>query len=209
MKKTKDIIAGTVMAGTMALQGTAGNAQGPIAPTHSAEEIRPFKIHVSDKELVDLKKRIQATKWPDAEIIKDESQGVQLATMQALAKYWATDYDWRKIESKLNAFLGPIVSIIKPRNTNYRCFEVIADRSLAPPMIFHVQFVQPAKQVCLQQSFQNIILGSFNIQFQNQVVFRCKSFHYESGKIDARYFFYYCRGIWMSPWSSVFCATYF
>jgi len=111
MKKTKDIIAGTVMAGTMALQGTPGNAQGPIAPTYSAEEIRPFKIQVSDKELVDLKKRIQATKWPGAEIVKDESQGVQLATMRALAKYWATEYDWRKIESRLNALPQYITTI--------------------------------------------------------------------------------------------------
>jgi pimeloyl-ACP methyl ester carboxylesterase len=60
-------------------------------------------VHIPDSALVDLRHRILATKWPDPEIVKDESQGVQFATMQKLAKYWATDYDWRKIEAKLNA----------------------------------------------------------------------------------------------------------
>jgi pimeloyl-ACP methyl ester carboxylesterase len=103
MKKTKNIIASTVMAGTLAMQAPLSNAQGPVAQANSDEEIRPFKIQVSDKQLADLKNRIQSTKWPDAEIVKDETQGVQLATMKSLAKYWATEYDWRKIESKLNA----------------------------------------------------------------------------------------------------------
>ena len=58
-----------------------------------------------------LKRRILATKWPEQEIVKDESQGVQLATMQALAKYWATDYDWRKVEARLNALPQFITTI--------------------------------------------------------------------------------------------------
>jgi pimeloyl-ACP methyl ester carboxylesterase len=60
-------------------------------------------VNVSEAELTDLKKRILATKWPERETVTDATQGVQLATMQALARYWATDYDWRKIEGKLNA----------------------------------------------------------------------------------------------------------
>ena len=64
-------------------------------------EIRPFEIQVSDEELADLRSRIAATKWPDRET--DASQGVQLETIQALASYWATDYDWRKFEERFAA----------------------------------------------------------------------------------------------------------
>ena len=65
--------------------------------------IRPFRVSVSDAELVDLRKRVRATRWPDRETVKDPSQGVQLATLRELARYWATEHDWRRIESKLNA----------------------------------------------------------------------------------------------------------
>ena len=65
--------------------------------------IRPFKVHVPEAELTELRKRINATKWPERETVTDATQGVQLATTQALARYWATEYDWRKFEAKLNA----------------------------------------------------------------------------------------------------------
>jgi pimeloyl-ACP methyl ester carboxylesterase len=65
--------------------------------------IRPFHVNVPEAELAELRRRINATKWPERETVTDASQGVQLATIQALARYWATDYDWRKIEGKLNA----------------------------------------------------------------------------------------------------------
>jgi pimeloyl-ACP methyl ester carboxylesterase len=68
-----------------------------------ADAIRPFSINVPDEELVDLRRRINATKWPERETVTDASQGVQLATMQALARYWGTEYDWRKVEARLNA----------------------------------------------------------------------------------------------------------
>jgi pimeloyl-ACP methyl ester carboxylesterase len=64
--------------------------------------IRPFRIHATDEALADLRRRITATKWPQRETVTDASQGVQLATMQELAHYWATDYDWRKVEARLN-----------------------------------------------------------------------------------------------------------
>jgi pimeloyl-ACP methyl ester carboxylesterase len=66
-------------------------------------EIRPFRAHFPDAALIDLRRRVSATKWPSREIVKGPTQGVQLATMQELARYWATDYDWRRIESRLNA----------------------------------------------------------------------------------------------------------
>jgi len=69
----------------------------------ATDAIRPFHVHFSDEALADLKRRVAATRWPDREIVADQSQGVQLATVQKLARYWATDYDWRKCEAKLNA----------------------------------------------------------------------------------------------------------
>jgi len=76
--------------------------QEPVAS--GATAIRPFKMpHVSDEELAELRRRIKATRWPTRELVSDDSQGVQLATTQALATYWASDYDWRKCEAKLNS----------------------------------------------------------------------------------------------------------
>jgi len=65
--------------------------------------IRPFRVDVPEAKLVDLRRRIAATQWPDKETVPDSSQGVALATMQKLALHWATDYDWRKVEARLNA----------------------------------------------------------------------------------------------------------
>jgi pimeloyl-ACP methyl ester carboxylesterase len=66
-------------------------------------ELRPFTIHVPEAELEDLRARIAATRWPEREPVADQSQGVQLATMQALAQYWGTEYDFRRLEARLNA----------------------------------------------------------------------------------------------------------
>jgi pimeloyl-ACP methyl ester carboxylesterase len=65
--------------------------------------IRPFHVNVPEAELIELRRRINATKWPDRELVADATQGVQLATVQALARYWGTEYDWRKVEARLNA----------------------------------------------------------------------------------------------------------
>ena len=81
------------------------------APAATGDEVRPFRINVPDEALVDLRRRIKATKWPDRETVTDESQGVQLAAMQEIARYWATDYDWRKIEATLNALRQFVTSI--------------------------------------------------------------------------------------------------
>jgi pimeloyl-ACP methyl ester carboxylesterase len=68
-----------------------------------AADIRPFNIKVPESELADLRRRISATRWPEKETVPDASQGVRLDTMQRLARYWAADYDWRKVEARLNA----------------------------------------------------------------------------------------------------------
>jgi pimeloyl-ACP methyl ester carboxylesterase len=69
----------------------------------TSDAIRPFRIKVSKEQFVDLRRRIAATRWPERETVTDESQGVPLAMIQELARYWGTDYDWRKCEAKLNA----------------------------------------------------------------------------------------------------------
>src|SRR5882724_5626190 len=68
-----------------------------------ATAIRPFLVNVPEADLAELRRRINATKWPERETVADASQGVQLATTQKLARYWGTDYDWRKCEAKLKA----------------------------------------------------------------------------------------------------------
>ena len=74
-------------------------------------EIRPFKVNVSDADLTELRRRVKATRWPEKELVNDASQGVQLATIQKLARFWADDYDWRKVEARLNAVPNFITEI--------------------------------------------------------------------------------------------------
>src|SRR5262245_19712319 len=72
--------------------------------TSKTDAIRPFSFRAPDEELVDLRRRIIATRYPDRETVADDSQGVQLATIQKLARYWVTEYDWRKVEARLSSF---------------------------------------------------------------------------------------------------------
>ncbi|HEV2930203.1 MAG TPA: epoxide hydrolase, partial [Propionibacteriaceae bacterium] len=69
----------------------------------TANEIRPFQVDIPEEALDDLRRRIAATRWPSKELVNDRSQGVQAATIQALARYWTTEYDWRRCEARLNA----------------------------------------------------------------------------------------------------------
>jgi pimeloyl-ACP methyl ester carboxylesterase len=75
------------------------------------EAIRAFSFHAPDEELADLRRRINATKWPDREQVADSSQGVQLATSKEIARYWATEHDWRRMEARLNALPQFITTI--------------------------------------------------------------------------------------------------
>ena len=68
-----------------------------------SDAVHPFRVNFSDAELAELHRRISATRWPDRETVADQSQGPQLATLQKLARYWVTEYDWRKVEARLNA----------------------------------------------------------------------------------------------------------
>jgi pimeloyl-ACP methyl ester carboxylesterase len=100
MQKIKDVLTGILMTTVSSIGYTQ---TGPPAIGNSSEAIVPYHFKIPREALDDLKKRVMATRWPNAETVNDPSQGVQLATMQKLARYWATDYDWRKVETKLNA----------------------------------------------------------------------------------------------------------
>jgi len=112
MNKITQKIAGTMIAATMLFFNTSGSAQTVSdAAKQAPDAIRPFQVNIPEKKLVDLKRRILATEWPERETVNDQTQGVQLATIQKLASYWAEDYDWRKLEAKLNALPQFITNI--------------------------------------------------------------------------------------------------
>jgi pimeloyl-ACP methyl ester carboxylesterase len=93
-----------------ARQGTASGERSIVEPAGVAAQpegdraIRPFRFRASDEALAEMRRRIAATIWPEKETVSDTSQGVPLATMRSLARYWAADHDWRQAEAKLNAF---------------------------------------------------------------------------------------------------------
>jgi pimeloyl-ACP methyl ester carboxylesterase len=89
----------------LAAASTADSASPVSASRERADDdsIRPFKYHATNEELTDLRRRIAATKWPSPELVADGSQGVQLETLHEIAQYWQTDYDWRKVEARINA----------------------------------------------------------------------------------------------------------
>jgi hypothetical protein len=98
------------------LAATTAAAASSLLPTAAGAEtedgaIRPFRISFSDEALVDLRRRLAATRWPERETVADDSQGVPLTTLQGLVRYWQTDYDWRKVEAQLNALPNFLVEI--------------------------------------------------------------------------------------------------
>jgi pimeloyl-ACP methyl ester carboxylesterase len=93
----RELLAATVVGGALSL------LPGKVLATAEGDQIRPFKVNIPQDQLTDLHRRIVATRWPDKELVKDSSQGVQLATARALATYWVKNYDWRKCEARLNA----------------------------------------------------------------------------------------------------------
>jgi pimeloyl-ACP methyl ester carboxylesterase len=103
----RSVLAAATAAGALGLAASASTgifgseqAEG-VAPGNA---IRPFRVAVTEEQLVDLRRRVDATRWPERETVNDQSQGAQLAKIQPLVRYWGTDYDWRKAEAKLNAY---------------------------------------------------------------------------------------------------------
>src|ERR671915_1843325 len=112
--------------------------------------IRPFRVNVPEAELTELRRRINATRWPERETVTDASQGVQLATIQALARYWATDYDWRKAEAKLNALPQFVTTIdgldihfIHVRSKNPNALPLIVTHGWPGSVIEQLKIIDP------------------------------------------------------------------
>jgi pimeloyl-ACP methyl ester carboxylesterase len=103
------VVALALTAATMGMRSPANAAEMPELAGDVL--IRPFKFHASDKALADLRRRIGTTQWPERETVADTTQGVPLATMQKLARYWAAEHDWRKAEAKLNSYPQFITNI--------------------------------------------------------------------------------------------------
>ncbi len=102
----RTVVAATAAAGAFGLAASVIPGAAATARPAAAEgddTIRPFRIEVPEDALLDLRRRLAATRWPDREIVADQSQGVQLTTLQQLVRYWEAQHDWRKVEARLNA----------------------------------------------------------------------------------------------------------
>jgi pimeloyl-ACP methyl ester carboxylesterase len=125
------------------LPGFAAAASGDNA-------IRPFRVSIPEAELTDLRKRINATRWPEQETVSDASQGTQLATIQALARYWANEYDWRKVEAKLNAlpqFITQIdgldIHFIHVRSKHENALPMLVAHGWPGSIVEQMKFIDP------------------------------------------------------------------
>src|SRR5437660_8403890 len=112
--------------------------------------VRPFHVNVPEAELTELRRRINATKWSERETVADQSQGVQLATIQELARYWATDYDWRKCEAKLKAlpqFMTEIdgldIHFIHVRSKHEHALPLIVTHGWPGSVIEQLKIIEP------------------------------------------------------------------
>jgi pimeloyl-ACP methyl ester carboxylesterase len=140
----------TTAAVGIAVAGASNVLPTSLAAAPDAAAIRPFKIKIPDDQLVDLRKRILATRWPEKETVADESQGVPLATLQGLARYWGTDYSWRKIETKLNAlpqFVTEIdgldIHFIHVRSKNDNALPLIVTHGWPGSVIEQLKIIDP------------------------------------------------------------------
>jgi pimeloyl-ACP methyl ester carboxylesterase len=114
-RKSLQVGAASIVASALTLQAHAAQQETPMstatAVNTDATSIRPFRVSFPDSELQDLRRRINATRFPSRELVPDSSQGVQLATMEKLARYWGSEYDWRRCERQLNSYPNFITEI--------------------------------------------------------------------------------------------------
>lgn len=120
------------------------------AAAAASESVRPFSIGFPQEQLDDLRRRVAATRWPDGETVADDTQGVQLATIRKLAEYWATDYDWRKMEARLSAlpnFLTEIdgldIHFIHVRSKHENALPVIVTHGWPGSIIEQLKIIGP------------------------------------------------------------------
>src|ERR1700735_192576 len=133
---------------------SSADVSGPVSTSREGsvrdDAIRPFTFHASNEALADLRRRIAATKWPSPELVNDASQGVQLATTRELARYWQSDYDWRKVEKRLNALPQFITTIdgvdihfIHVRSKNPNALPVIITHGWPGSIIEQLKIIGP------------------------------------------------------------------
>ncbi|MER9256689.1 epoxide hydrolase 1 [Mesorhizobium sp. M0598] len=122
----------------------------PSVAAAAGDAIRPFKVSFPQEEIDELSRRVAATRWPDQENVADDTQGVQLATMQKLAKYWATDYDWRKMETRLHAlpqFITEIdgldIHFIHVRSRHENALPIIVTHGWPGSIIEQLKVIEP------------------------------------------------------------------
>ena len=113
-------------------------------------EVRPFQVNVPEEDLVELRRRIAATNWPEKETVADQSQGVPLAMIQKLARYWGTDYDWRTCEAELNAlpqFIteldGLDIHFIHVRSKHEEAFPLLINHGWPGSVIEQLKLIDP------------------------------------------------------------------
>jgi pimeloyl-ACP methyl ester carboxylesterase len=118
--------------------------------TSSSAAIRPFRYHAADADLDELRRRIEAMRWPERETVADDSQGVQLATIQALARYWARDYDWRKVEARLSdlpQFLTEIdgldIHFIHARSRHENALPLVVTHGWPGSIVEQMKIIEP------------------------------------------------------------------
>ena len=141
--------------------GTLGSAQGGEARTANKESaitqaggertaIRPFRVSIPEEKIIDMRRRIAATQWPEKETVSDQSQGMPLAAMQTVAAYWATDYDWRKCETMLNAvpqFMTTIdgldIHFIHVRSKHANALPIVINHGWPGSIIEQLKIIDP------------------------------------------------------------------
>ncbi|MBV8826893.1 MAG: epoxide hydrolase [Bradyrhizobiaceae bacterium] len=145
----------TVLAATAAgafglAAATSARAAAPASEEAEDIAIRPFRFEASEEALADLRRRINATKWPERETVADDSQGVQLATVQKLARYWASEHDWRKCEAKLNALPQFVTNIdgldihfIHARSKHENALPMIVTHGWPGSIIEQLKIIEP------------------------------------------------------------------
>jgi pimeloyl-ACP methyl ester carboxylesterase len=135
---------------SIAVAGTASLLPARLAAAAQGDVIRPFRFNAPEEQLVDLRRRIAATRWPDRETVMDDTQGVQLATIQKLARYWQTAHDWRKIEARLNAlpmFMTEIdgldIHFIHVRSKHEKALPLIVTHGWPGSIIEQLKIIDP------------------------------------------------------------------
>lgn len=144
------LFAGLLTSSAVSLSYAQSNNTASASTLKDHQAIRPFHLDISADKIIDLKNRIAHTKWPDQELVSDETQGVQLSTMKALASYWGQSYDWRKIEAKINAFPQFVTNIdgldihfIHVRSSHKNALPIIITHGWPGSFIEQLKVIEP------------------------------------------------------------------